>query len=461
MTEKFKNDVSKSQANNQNEAALDELPTFNLKAVVRETSLKPDTLRAWERRYGLPNPRRTPGGHRLYSQRDIDTLKWLMERQDEGLSISRAVDLWHRLETDGQDPLQEEEEESDGVLPIAAAALQAGDPLIQLRQQWIDACLEFDEQRAEQTLAQVFALYPIETAVVQVLQKGLADIGLGWYEGNITAQQEHFASALAMRRLETLVGATPPPTRQGRVLIACPPEEEHTFGPLLLTLMMRRRGWNVVYLGANVPLARLESTIKRARPQLVVFTAQTLPTVANMLPMTQLLQRDQVPCAYGGLIFTLLPTLRDRLPGYYLGDRLDEAPQIIDDLLSEPPRNHSFPVQRIEMTYIKAVAHYRDRQAMIEAQIWDELRALKLPDTHLARANSDFSRYIKAALTLGDINLLGDDIAWVEAVLTNLHYRIPSKQIRNYLNGYLEACRTHLDERGAPLIEWLEHVLEE
>jgi DNA-binding transcriptional MerR regulator len=41
----------------------DDAPTFNLKAVVRETGLKPDTIRAWERRYGLPHPKRTAGGH--------------------------------------------------------------------------------------------------------------------------------------------------------------------------------------------------------------------------------------------------------------------------------------------------------------------------------------------------------------------------------------------------------------
>ncbi len=84
----------------------DKTPTFNLKAVVRETGLKPDTLRAWERRYGVPSPDRTDSGHRLYSQHDIDTLKWLLERQQEGMSISRAVELWHRLEEDGTDPLQ-------------------------------------------------------------------------------------------------------------------------------------------------------------------------------------------------------------------------------------------------------------------------------------------------------------------------------------------------------------------
>ena len=80
-------------------------PTFNMKAVVRETGIRPDTLRAWERRYDLPAPERTEGGHRIYSQRDVDTLKWLMARQEEGLSISHAVELFKRLEAEGQDPL--------------------------------------------------------------------------------------------------------------------------------------------------------------------------------------------------------------------------------------------------------------------------------------------------------------------------------------------------------------------
>ena len=86
--------------------ASPDAPTFNLKAVVQETGLKPDTLRAWERRYGLPVPQRTDSGHRLYSQKDIQLLKWLIARQEEGMSISRAVELWRRLETEESDPLQ-------------------------------------------------------------------------------------------------------------------------------------------------------------------------------------------------------------------------------------------------------------------------------------------------------------------------------------------------------------------
>ncbi|RMD52579.1 MAG: MerR family transcriptional regulator, partial [Candidatus Thermofonsia bacterium] len=78
---------------------------YNLKAVVTKTGMKPDTIRAWERRYGLPLPKRTKGRHRLYSQRDLETIKWLQARLAEGMSISQAVKLWRSLEADDHDPL--------------------------------------------------------------------------------------------------------------------------------------------------------------------------------------------------------------------------------------------------------------------------------------------------------------------------------------------------------------------
>ena len=218
--------------------SLDTTPIFNLKAVVRETGLKPDTLRAWERRYGLPEPERTDSGHRLYSQRDIEILKWLMDRQQEGLSIGRAVDLWHQLEKELQDPLggQPVEAKAPIIDPVDVRPAGSGNYPNQVddfRRTWVDACLKFDEQRAEHILSQAFALFPLETVCLQVLQKGLSAIGEGWQQGRITVQQEHFASALALRRLEAMLAGMPAPLRSERILVGCPAEEEHTFIPLL------------------------------------------------------------------------------------------------------------------------------------------------------------------------------------------------------------------------------------
>ena len=145
-----------------------DVPTFNLKAVVRETGLKPDTIRAWERRYGVPKPRRTSGGHRMYSQHDIDLLKWMNARQHEGLSISRSVDLWKSLEAEGKDPLQVTSHTR------LRQSMPLGDrgELANLRQDWIRAGLNFDEPRAEQTLTQAFALFPLNSVVLDVMLPG-------------------------------------------------------------------------------------------------------------------------------------------------------------------------------------------------------------------------------------------------------------------------------------------------
>ncbi len=104
---------------------IDQTSGYNLKAVIHETGLNAETLRAWERRYGLPKPERTAGGHRLYSQHDIQMLNWLSARQKEGLSISRAVELWRTLESNGQDPLQREDQLPQPVLSSGAEALWA------------------------------------------------------------------------------------------------------------------------------------------------------------------------------------------------------------------------------------------------------------------------------------------------------------------------------------------------
>src|SRR5215208_3227388 len=120
-------------------------PAFNLKVVLKETGLAADTLRAWERRYGLPIPQRSAGGHRLYSQRDIETIKWLMKRQAEGLSISRAVDLWNEQLASGTDPLVGSAQQSSSSLAARAMPVQYQAPdttLDTLRRRWVEACLE-------------------------------------------------------------------------------------------------------------------------------------------------------------------------------------------------------------------------------------------------------------------------------------------------------------------------------
>jgi MerR family transcriptional regulator, light-induced transcriptional regulator len=429
-------------------------PTFNMKAVIHETGLKPDTLRAWERRYGLPAPERTSGGHRLYSQRDIDTLKWLIGRQEEGLSISHAVELWNRLVAQGQDPLLVATPAAKPADMAPAVPGISGANVERLRREWIESCLAFDERSAERVLAQGFSLYSPEQVCFEILQKGLAELGEGWYRGETTVQQEHFASELASRRLELLVAATPPPTRSGRVLAGCPPGEEHTFVPLLLTLILRRQGWDVLYLGPNVPVDRLEATISSTRPQLAIFPAQQLTTAASLIDIAEVLGKERVPMAYGGRVFNVAPDLRERITGHYLGEQLDTAGQVVEKILTTPQALTS--ARSASMVYQEGLYHFGERRAAVESSIWRELSQLDVPYAELVEANTQLAAKISAALKLGDMNYMASEMSWVEGLVKN--HEINGDSLGRYLDAYRRAVENEMDERGQPVKEWFSRL---
>jgi DNA-binding transcriptional MerR regulator len=386
--------------------------TYNMKAVVRETGLKPDTLRAWERRYGLPDPSRTQGGHRLYTQRDIETLKWLIARQEEGLSISRAVDLWHSLGSEGKDPLRAIPSTSPpAVSPMAGGNLDA------LRREWSSACKQFNESMANQILTRSFAFYPPDIVFIEVLMKGLAEIGEEWYQAETTIQQEHFASELAVRRLESALAASPPATLPGRILVLCPPGEEHTFSPLLASYLLRRAGREAFFLGANVPLQRLEQALSNTRPNLVILIAQQLETAASALQMAGLLRENRIPMAFGGRVFNHLPEIRRRIPGHFISENIVEVSAVVEGLLNYPPALPEILSPSNE--YQKAHISLREFLPQIEAAAWETRPGHEIPEEYFGMAIRFLSENILAALLLGEISLLDDQIAWIAGLIVN------------------------------------------
>ncbi len=426
------------------------IPTFNLKAVLKETGLKADTLRAWERRYGLPEPERSAGGHRLFSQRDIETLKWLIARQEEGLSISRAVDLWRSMEQQDQDPLQ--------AMPIGPAPdrrqFPSGVAIDELRHSWIEACRAFDENRAEQILTQAFAQFPPETVCLDVLVKGHSEIGKGWYKGEISVQQEHLASSLAIRRIEALLTAAPPPSYPGTILILCPPEDEHTFSPLVLTYLLRRRGRMATFLGANVPLQRFEETLQTVQPQLVVMTAQDMRTAAALLPFSEMLAREDIPLAYGGLVFNLIPKVREHIPGHFLGETLGQAPDVIEALISTRPKK--IATAALSEAYQRALAAFTQKHTALIAQVSADLVREDVHPQHLTEANLHLNEDVIAALRLGDLHFLAQNMEWVKGLIKN--YGIPVELLDRYVKTYLDAVRVVMGDDGEVVLQYFDDL---
>ena len=429
-----------------------DLPTFNLKAVVRETGLKPDTIRAWERRYGVPKPRRTAGRHRLYSQRDIDLLKWMTARQHEGMSISRIVDMWKSLEGEGKDPLQV----TSHSMMVQNVTLSEVGELARTRQEWVQACLNFDAPRADQMLAQAFALFPAESVVLDVLLRGLAEIGEGWYRGEVAVQQEHFASSLATRRLQAMIAAGPAATRAERVVVAGPPEEQHTISLLVISLFLRRQGWEVIDLGANVPLDRLEQMLTTIRPQLVIASAQHLPTAYTLLGMAGSATKLHIPFAFGGRVFNEQLELRQHIAGHFLGESLLDIPRAVQAILHAP-----WPLPEVVETsrdYLMALEHYRERLPLLDAELMAAFDPKLRETVRKAGANGYFAQYLMAALGLGDIDLLEADLNWIHGLLAIHH--VPDHVLRVYLEAYRMAVQKHLDQRAHMILEWFDQALE-
>lgn len=425
-------------------------PAYNLKAVLKETGLKADVLRAWERRYALPRPQRTPGGHRLYSAFDIETVKWLRARQAEGLSISRAVELWKEIIEGGNDPLVEY---SPANTPPAPDRLPVPDTRIGiLRQNWLEANLAFDNLKVDEVLNQAFAIYPLETVCTEILQQGIRDIGNYWYLDKASVQQEHFASALASRRLETLITATPQPTRQQTVLVGCPPGERHTFSVLMISLFLRRRGLRVVYLGADVPIQQLKETASTVQADLIVLAAQQLATAASLQSTALTLQSQGIPLAYGGLIFNRIPRLRERIPAYFLGESLQDAMHMIEQLVVAPTVYST--VISLDETHQGLARLYQEKRPLIEFALIEELQRVDLPTEYISQANLFFGNGLSAALELGDPGFLEADLEWVKKLLEGR--QISAERLGPYLAAYSYALRKEIGKVSSPITDWID-----
>jgi methanogenic corrinoid protein MtbC1 len=430
-------------------------PAFNLKVVLKETGIAADTLRAWERRYGLPMPQRSAGGHRLYSQRDIETIKWLMKRQTDGLSISRAVDLWNEQIASGTDPLAGLG--ASTFVSTMPVQYQAPDTTLDsLRANWIRACLEFSESAAEQILNQAFSMFPVEAVCLEVLRRGMSEIGESWYENRASVQQEHFASALAMRRLDALLSASPAPTRNQTVLVGCPPGEWHTLTPLLLALLLRRRGLNVIYLGANVPADQFSATVKNIRANLVVLVAQQLITAATLQQTALSLSSQNISVAFGGRIFNIHKEMPASISGVFLGQDLVSALDQIEGLLN---KNLKRPQPKTASAmYLAAHQAFVSKRGQIELTLKEWIEPLSISPDSLQTGIYFLGENIVAALQLGDMSYVSAEVEWLK-VLLQFHEAEP-EQLIHFMQAYAQAVNQNINGQGKPIFEWLSAEVE-
>lgn len=235
--------------------------TFPIRTVARMTGVNPVTLRAWERRYGVISPHRTPSGHRLYSREQVDRVRRVVALQEQGMSVCQAAALVERECT------QE----------CAETAAAAGDAWEGYRRGVLGAIRCFDEAALDKVFNEVLGLFPVDAVTRRLVLPVLCQLGESWAAREAGVAEEHFFTMhlrgrLAARRRGRGAEGTGP-----MLVAACLPGERHELGLMLFCLAAQMRGYRVVLLGADTPVEDLPSVATRTAASAVLLSGSLDP----------------------------------------------------------------------------------------------------------------------------------------------------------------------------------------
>jgi DNA-binding transcriptional MerR regulator len=311
-------------------------PLYNIGAVARMTGVSMATLRAWERRYNFPDSKRTSGGHRLYSERDVIRLHWVKERLDEGMQAAQAVHaLRHQEQSGHQEPLNQR------ISPPPDSHIETAPRPTSYQNQLLEVLISGNLSAADVILGEVLAAASPEHLITQVIAPTLAGLGEVWENGKISVATEHFATNYLRQRLLMWMISGAPPRSVPPIVLACAPNEWHEGSLLILGALLRRRRWPVAYLGQALPLPDLAEFVREMQPNLVVLVAMTEASASELMEWPTYLAgvtQDNPPViGYGGRVYGMAPEWCLRTPGVYLGNTISEGLDRIEQLLISNP----------------------------------------------------------------------------------------------------------------------------
>jgi len=238
---------------------------YRINVVAQKTGISAATLRAWERRYGIPVPRRTESSYRVYSDEDIALIQRVRSLCNDGMSPSEAAKV---VLAEAQQP------------PMAVVEQGFGDPYEQVRNQIVSAVEAFDPDAIEMAVNRALTLGSAAVICEQVIVPVMFTIGNLWHSGEITVAQEHLATQILETTARKLIGLMQPPPGSRRVLLACFAEDEHTLPLYAIGLHLVQASFRTVMLGGRTPPAAIRQAVQKLEPACVGLSV-TIPPPAH------------------------------------------------------------------------------------------------------------------------------------------------------------------------------------
>lgn len=262
--------------------------------------IKAHTIRAWEARYNLVPPKRTPTNIRYYDEEDLKMLLNIVALNENGYKISRIAKM---------------------------NKAQILDLIVQLNSNWenetvqllnlSNATLRYDEKEFSKILMGCINEMGLVKAMDVVLFPFMKRIGMLWQTGTIDPSQEHFAANLIRDRIIVEIDKLQKPELEKplRFLLFLPEEEMHETGLLFARYLLKRCGHDTLYLGGDVPYADIKKVIYAYKPDyaFIILTSLNLGKDINKI-IAKVMEYAEVPLLVGGSLISEFDVLvNDRL----------------------------------------------------------------------------------------------------------------------------------------------------
>ncbi len=210
---------------------------YSIKDLEKISGVKAHTIRIWERRYHIVVPQRTETNIRLYSDSDLKRLLNIAILNKNGYKISHIANL-------------EDNRLKERVLDLC---LDTKNIDIQIESLMI-SMLELNEGKFNSVLTQSIMKRGFENTVEEILFPFLDRIGILWQAGSVSPAQEHFMSNLIRQKLIVAIDQEMKNAKNDKLIVFFLVEGEvHELGLLFYSLIARKEGYNVLYLGGSVP----------------------------------------------------------------------------------------------------------------------------------------------------------------------------------------------------------------
>jgi MerR family transcriptional regulator, light-induced transcriptional regulator len=238
------------------------LATYSIRDLENISGIKAHTLRIWEQRYEILQPKRTDTNIRFYEEDDLRLLLSISMLNSNGYKISQIAKM-----------SSQEIHDACGSLTIVSDEFSHQINALTL------AMIELDEERFEKAIANSTLKYGFEDTMIRIIHPFFERVGLLWQTGSVRPAQEHFITSLIRQKLIVAIDAQDPVKGDDlpKYALYLPENELHELSLLFACYILRSRGNRVIYLGQNVPDDDLPSIYDTYKPDYFVTILTVVP----------------------------------------------------------------------------------------------------------------------------------------------------------------------------------------